>query len=161
MAGRNAGVGPEPRTCWSQSAFAAALADRLERGPRPLIAAARDILIEGCSPGCPAHPHRIAPRAPAGARLVLLSGHRGEAVLLELERRGIVCSSGSACAVGSDEPSPALVAVGIAPEVAQTAVRFSFGSGFDAAVAERVVAEVTAAVAAVSSMARRYPGLNV
>lgn len=55
-----------------------------------------------------------------------LQGVSGEAVLLELERRGIIVSSGSACAAGSDEPSHVLVAIGIPAEVAQTAVRFSF-----------------------------------
>ncbi|MEV7631390.1 cysteine desulfurase family protein [Microbacterium sp. NPDC089318] len=54
------------------------------------------------------------------------AGTSGEAVLLELERRGVVSSSGSACAAGSDEPSPVLVAIGIPPEVAQTSVRFTF-----------------------------------
>ena len=48
-------------------------------------------------------------------------------VLLDLERRGVVCSSGSACHAGSDEPSHVLVAMGVAREVAQTAVRFTFG----------------------------------
>lgn len=52
-------------------------------------------------------------------------GTSGEAVLLELERHGIVCSSGSACAAGSDEPSHVLVALGISPETAQTAIRFT------------------------------------
>jgi cysteine desulfurase len=47
-------------------------------------------------------------------------------VLLELERRGILSSSGSACAAGSDAPSHVLVAMGVDPVVAQTAVRFSF-----------------------------------
>ncbi|WP_403024657.1 cysteine desulfurase family protein [Salinibacterium sp. GXW1014] len=55
-------------------------------------------------------------------------GTSGEAVLLELERRGIVCSSGSACAAGSDEPSPVLLALGVDPAVAQTAVRFTFAA---------------------------------
>lgn len=55
-----------------------------------------------------------------------LEGVSGEAVLLELERRGVIVSSGSACAAGSDEPSHVLLAIGISPEVAQTAVRFSF-----------------------------------
>ena len=144
-------------------AFAAALADRPRaRAEVAAITAARDILIEGVLAGVPGS-------ILTGSRRERLPGHAsfcfpgtaGEAVLVELARRGIACSSGSACAVGSDEPSPALVAVGMAPDVAQTAVRFSFGSGFSADVAERVVAEVTAAVAAVSSMARRYPGLNV
>lgn len=55
------------------------------------------------------------------------AGTSGEAVLLELERRGVVSSSGSACAAGSDEPSPVLLAIGIPAEVAQTSVRFTFG----------------------------------
>ena len=50
----------------------------------------------------------------------------GEALLLELERRGVIVSSGSACAAGRNDPSHVLVAIGIEPEVAQTAVRFSF-----------------------------------
>ena len=53
-------------------------------------------------------------------------GVSGEAVLLELERRGVIVSSGSACAAGSDEPSHVLMAIGIAAELAQTAIRFSF-----------------------------------
>jgi len=55
------------------------------------------------------------------------AGTSGEAILLELERRGVISSSGSACAAGSDEPSHVLVACGIAAEVAQTSVRFTFG----------------------------------
>lgn len=56
------------------------------------------------------------------------SNTSGEAVLLELERLGVTASSGSACAVGSDEPSHVLTALGIAAEVAQTSVRFTFPS---------------------------------
>ncbi|AJT41286.1 cysteine desulfurase family protein [Psychromicrobium lacuslunae] len=55
-------------------------------------------------------------------------GTHGESVLLELERRSIICSSGSACAAGSAEPSPVLLALGISAELAQTAVRFSLPS---------------------------------
>ena len=55
-----------------------------------------------------------------------LQGVSGEAVLLELERRGVIVSSGSACAAGSDEPSHVLLAIGIPADVAQTSVRFSF-----------------------------------
>jgi cysteine desulfurase len=54
-----------------------------------------------------------------------LQGVSGEVVLLELERRGVVVSSGSACAAGSDEPSHVLLALGLDPELAQTSVRFS------------------------------------
>lgn len=55
-----------------------------------------------------------------------LEGVSGEAVLLELERREVIVSSGSACAAGSDEPSHVLLAIGVPAEVAQTSVRFSF-----------------------------------
>lgn len=74
----------------------------------------------------------------------------GEAVLLELERRGIVSSSGSACAAGSDEPSHVLLALGISPEVAQTSVRFTFGHAGTVDL-EPVAVAVAAAVAAVRS----------
>ena len=74
----------------------------------------------------------------------------GEAVLLELERRGVVSSSGSACAAGSDEPSHVLTAMGIPPEVAQTAVRFTFPHAWTDDLAP-VAAAVAASVTAVAS----------
>lgn len=69
------------------------------------------------------HPTR---RLPGHASFVL-PGRSGESVLLDLERRGVVCSSGSACHAGSDEPSHVLTAMGHDRELAQTAVRFTFG----------------------------------
>jgi cysteine desulfurase len=69
--------------------------------------------------------HR-ARRLPGNASFVF-PGRSGESILLDLERRGVVCSSGSACAAGSDEPSHVLTAMGYEAEVAQTAVRFTFG----------------------------------
>ncbi|WP_336501100.1 cysteine desulfurase family protein [Microbacterium paraoxydans] len=93
--------------------------------------------------GHPAH------RLPATASFTI-GGVSGEAVLLELERRGVISSSGSACAAGSDEPSPVLLACGIAPEVAQTAVRFTFGrAALPADAPERLAALVAEAVDAV------------
>lgn len=53
-------------------------------------------------------------------------GLNGETLLLELEQRGIIVSSGSACAAGSDEPSHVLMACGFSEDQARTAVRFSF-----------------------------------
>jgi cysteine desulfurase len=138
-------------------ALAAALAERPRRRlAAGEIIAARDALIDGVLREVPgsiltgSRRHRLP-----GHASFCFPGTAGEAVLVELGMGGIVCSSGSACAAGSDEPSPALLALGIAPEVAQTAVRFSFGAGFTLGDAERVVGEVAAAVAAVSSMARR------
>ena len=86
-----------------------------------------------------------------GTASFTFAGTSGESVLLELERRGVISSSGSACAAGSDEPSHVLLACGIAPEVAQTSVRFTFGRdplvGDDP---ERLAALVAESVRAVS-----------
>jgi cysteine desulfurase len=79
-------------------------------------------------------------------------GTSGEAVLLELERRGIVSSSGSACAAGSDEPSHVLTAIGILAEIAQTAVRFTFGAQLTREDADSAVTALAASVSAVSSL---------
>jgi len=89
------------------------LRDELIQG---VLTTVRDAMLTG-------HPtHRLA-----GNASFCFPGTSGEAVLLQLEQREIVCSSGSACAAGSDQPSHVLVGMGIAPEVAQTAVRFTLG----------------------------------
>lgn len=77
----------------------------------------------------------------------------GEAVLLELERRGVIASSGSACAAGSDEASHVLTAMGIEPAVAQTAVRFTFPAS---ATPELGTAAADAVAASVSALATSF-----
>ncbi len=54
-------------------------------------------------------------------------GAEGEALILNLDMKGIAASSGSACTSGSTEPSHVLLAMGVPPEIAQSSVRFSFG----------------------------------
>ncbi|MBC9937238.1 MULTISPECIES: cysteine desulfurase family protein [unclassified Leucobacter] len=63
-------------------------------------------------------------RLPGHASFVV-RGVSGESLLVALDAAGFAVSSGSACAAGNDEPSPALLAMGIDPELAQTAVRFT------------------------------------
>ncbi|MDF2920336.1 MAG: cysteine sulfinate desulfinase/cysteine desulfurase, partial [Microbacterium sp.] len=92
------------------------------------------------------HPSR---RLPATASFVF-PGTNGETVLLELERRGIVSSSGSACAAGSDEASHVLLALGLPHDEARTAVRFTLPHGLTASL-EPVARAVQAAVTAVGS----------
>ncbi len=51
----------------------------------------------------------------------------GESLLLNMDLEGIAASSGSACTAGSPEPSHVLLAMGVPPEIAQSAIRFSLG----------------------------------
>jgi cysteine desulfurase len=48
-----------------------------------------------------------------------------EAVLLALSESGVCASAGAACASGSLDPSPVLLAMGVAPALAHGSVRFS------------------------------------
>lgn len=75
------------------------------------------------------------------------AGVSGEAVLLELERRGIVVSSGSACAAGSNDPSHVLLAIGVSADVAQTSVRFSFSHHTTAEELQKAAQSLAEAVA--------------
>ena len=128
------------------TALTLAEAERPEAAVR--VAALRDRFIESVLQKVPSsvltgHPtHRL----PATASFTF-AGTSGEAVLLELERRGIVSSSGSACAAGSDEASHVLLAIGVPTEVAQTSVRFTLPHDLDAPLdddAEAVAASVAA-----------------
>ena len=106
------------------------------------LSALRDELIRGIVTGVPSailtgHPTN---RLPNNASFCF-PGTSGEAILLQLEERGILCSSGSACAAGRDEPSHVLLAMGVPPEVAQTAVRLSLPDALGAeSVPETIVA---------------------
>ncbi|MFM8634039.1 MAG: cysteine desulfurase family protein [Planctomycetia bacterium] len=50
-----------------------------------------------------------------------------QALVMAADLAGLCCSTGTACASGSSEPSPALVAMGLPADVVRSAVRFSFG----------------------------------
>lgn len=124
--GRRSGTENVASAVGLATALQLAETSRLERVQRTTLL--RDELIQGVLTTVPdamltGHPtHRLA-----GNASFCFPGTSGEAVLLQLEQREILCSSGSACAAGSDRPSHVLVGMGIAPEVAQTAVRFTLG----------------------------------
>ncbi|HEX9627909.1 MAG TPA: cysteine desulfurase family protein [Acidiferrobacterales bacterium] len=56
-------------------------------------------------------------------------GVDGETLVLRLDQAGVAVSSGSACASGSGEPSPVLLAMGIDPQLARGGLRVSLGEG--------------------------------
>ncbi|ABK03936.1 aminotransferase, class V [Arthrobacter sp. FB24] len=120
------------------------------------VAALRDAFIREVLAGVPGaqltgHPLE---RLPSVASFCF-PGTSGESVLLELERQGVVCSSGSACAAGSDAASPVLLAMGIPSEVAQTAVRFSFDAAVTAAELHEAATAVRNAVGSVLTLGIR------
>lgn len=100
----------------------------------------RDQLIDGVLEQVPGamltgHPtERLANNAS-----FCFEGVEGEAVLVALADHGIACSSGSACAAGESDPSHVLTAMGIAPELAHTAVRFTLGLTNTAEQVERLL----------------------
>lgn len=100
----------------------------------------RDALIEGVLaevPGARLTGHPIE-RLPGHASFVV-EGVSGESMLVALDAAGFAVSSGSACAAGKDEPSPTLLALGLSPELAQTAIRFTLPAPLPDADIERVV----------------------
>ncbi len=56
-----------------------------------------------------------------------VQGFDGETLLMQLDRKGIAVSSGSACTSGKTEPSHVLKAMGVNEELALSSVRVSFG----------------------------------
>lgn len=50
----------------------------------------------------------------------------GEALLFELDRKGVMVSMGSACSSGALEPSKVLIEMGVSRKLAQRTLRFSF-----------------------------------
>jgi cysteine desulfurase len=68
-----------------------------------------------------------APRVPHASNLSF-PGLDRQAVVMALDLAGVACSTGSACASGSSEPSPVLRAMGLADSLVEGAVRFAVGS---------------------------------
>jgi cysteine desulfurase len=140
-------------------AWAVALATALELLPAsasegPRVAQLRDDFIHRVLSDVPAarltgspH-HRLASIAS-----FTLAGVGGEAILLELERRGVIVSSGSACAAGRDDPSHVLMACGLSEDEARTSVRFSLSHATTTDDLSRAAQALSEAVAAVSGIA--------
>jgi len=92
------------------------------------IAALRDRLIAGVLERIPnvhlnGHPTR---RLPNNANFTFKS-IEGEAILIQLDLKGVAASSGSACSTGAVEPSHVLTAMGVPPEEAFGSLRLTLG----------------------------------
>jgi len=73
-----------------------------------------------------------APRLPHTSS-VAFPGIDRQVLAMALDRNGLACSTGSACASGSSEPSPVLTAMGLSDEVINSSIRISCGSLGDTA----------------------------
>ncbi len=89
----------------------AALRDRFEHA---VLARCGDVVVNG-----------TGPRVPNTSNL-RFSGVDGQALVAQLDRKGIACSQASACSSHRPEPSAVLRAMGLSEEEAFQSVRFSF-----------------------------------
>lgn len=95
---------------------------------------------------------RGAPRAPHILH-ISVPGTDAESLLMALDLQGVACSSGSACQSGSVTPSHVLSAMGVKPDVANAAIRLSFGSLNSEADVDRVAELFPALIAKARGLA--------
>jgi cysteine desulfurase len=105
-----------------------ALREQLER---LLLAGAPDAVVIGAA----------APRLPQTTNIAF-PGLNRQALVMALDMAGVACSTGSACASGSSEPSPALVAMGLEKEVIEGSIRLSLGAFTTAADVEEAARRI-------------------
>lgn len=70
---------------------------------------------------------QTAPRLPNTSCLAF-PGHDRQRMLIQLDLANVACSTGSACASGSTNPSPTLQAMGVSKHVLESSLRFSLGA---------------------------------
>tara|TARA_R110002095_G_scaffold176611_2_gene154053 strand:+ start:2278 stop:3423 length:1146 start_codon:yes stop_codon:yes gene_type:complete len=122
--GRRAGTEPVALAAGMSRALEYAVRDREQRTRN--VTALRDRLQQGLSEQCPpvvvngSQQHRLP-----NTLNISFPGLDGEALLISLDLAGISCSLGSACASGSRDPAPVLLAMGCEESVYRSAVRLS------------------------------------
>jgi cysteine desulfurase len=68
-----------------------------------------------------------SPRLP-NTSCVCFPGLDRQALVMALDLAGVACSTGSACASGSSEPSPTLIAMCLSSDLVNGAIRLSVGA---------------------------------
>jgi len=134
IVGFGAAAGALDATAWPA---VVALGDRFEAG----LVALGGVTIHGA--GVP----RVGGTINAG-----FAGARGESIVIALDLAGIAAATGSACTSGSIQPSPVLLGLGLSPETARSAVRFSLGR----TTTRDELDETLAALAAILPRVRRH-----
>lgn len=131
---QQAGLRPGTENVAGAVGLAAALeAWQVERESRPRrLAQLRDELERRLLAGDPGIEviAAAAPRLPQTSCVAFVGLDRQQ-LLLALDRRGVQAASGSACASGSSEPSPVLLAMGCDAAWIRSAIRFSVGARGD------------------------------
>jgi len=148
--GLRSGTLPAAALAGFGAAAAAALAER-RTGAATTLATLRSRLLAALRALAPDLEVNGSP-APADAGLpgllsVRFPGRRAEDLLLLLDRHGVACSAGSACASGAVTPSHVLVAMGREPAQARETIRFSLGHASTQADVDAAAAAVAQALA--------------
>ncbi len=125
-----------------QNAYVAALRDRLVRG---VLESVPDVELTG-------HPTN---RLPNSASFVF-HGIEGEAILLNLDLKGVAASSGSACTAASLEPSHVLLAMALPVEVCHGSLRLTLGKDNTAEDVDYVVSILPDIVEKLRAMSPMY-----
>ncbi len=84
---------------------------------------------------------------------VAIPGVDSQAMVMHLDLAGIACSAGSACATGTVQPSRALTALGVPPDLAIRSLRFSFFRQNTMADVDRVISVLPGIVEKVRGLA--------
>ena len=93
-----------------------------------------------------------APRIP-NTTYFAFKGILGETLVIELDKAGFALAPGAACSSANPEPSATLLAMGVAPELAGGAVRFSLGAGNSMAQIDELLKSLESVVARLKGMA--------
>ncbi len=123
-------------------------AERATAAPR--VEALRDRLADGLLASVAGAQRTVPPSVNVlpGHLHLCVPGVEREELLVALGEEGVCVSGGSSCASGALQPSHVLAAMGVAPELAAGALRFTLGYGTTEADVDRALAVVPAVVAA-------------
>ena len=88
---------------------------------------------------------KAAPRLPHTSNLSF-PGIDRQALLLAADMNDLAISTGSACASGSSEPSPVLLAMNLPPDIVRGSIRISLGAGTTSGEIDQAIASINRVV---------------